>query len=102
MGQDRPGLTTLGGGLDFAAPLIVKSRFEVLLRRAKKHGAGHLRGSQLSSLFKHFLGGIEKAQKRNFSIVSNINIIIIIIIIIIRINIEIKYSSSLYGENIQQ
>ena len=51
--------------------------------RVLKHGAGHLRGSRLSSLFKHFLGGIEKAQKRNFSIVSNINIIIIIIIIII-------------------
>ena len=51
-----------------------------------KQGAGHLRGPRLSSLFKHFLGGIEKAQKRNFSIISNMNIIIIIIttIIIIR------------------
>ena len=51
--------------------------------RTQKHGAGHLRGSRLSSLFKHFLGGIDKAQKRNLSIVSNINIIIVIFIIII-------------------
>jgi hypothetical protein len=69
MGQDRPGLTTLGGGLDFAAPLIVKSRFEVLLRGAKKHGAGHLRGSQLSSLFKHFLGGLKRLK--NETLVSS-------------------------------
>ena len=26
-------------------------------RDEEKHGAGHLKGSRLSSLFKHFLGG---------------------------------------------
>ena len=49
----------------------------------EKLGAGHLRGSRLSSLFKHVLGGFEKAQTRNFSIVSDINIIIIVVIVII-------------------
>ena len=37
--------------------------------RMEKQGAGHLGGSRLSSLFKHFLGGIEKAQ--NETLVSS-------------------------------
>ena len=62
---------------------LQENQLEKLHKFSQKQGAGHLRSSRLSSLFKHFLGGTEKAQKRNFSIVSNINVIIIIITIII-------------------
>ena len=74
----------LGSNRDIAGDgYILISVYMCVCNGIEKHGAGHLRGSRLSSLFKHFLRGFEKAQTRNFSIVSDINIIIVVVIIII-------------------